>query len=145
MVDNTNMCHILSLELSRTRFHSRNEYTATKIPNMRKSKYRKISNISRTKSKNLNVSRLAVVFAQSNEARCEVENEHLSGAAPTGDAPTTYRQFYCPPRCVLYKRLDGTHFRKWPPCFASRVHVRIFCITVECPFHPRLIVHRFPC
>ena len=33
--------------------------------------------------------RLAVVFAQSNEARCQVENEDVVGAAPTGDAPTT--------------------------------------------------------
>ena len=33
--------------------------------------------------------RLAVVFVQSNEARCLVENEDVVGAAPTGDAPTT--------------------------------------------------------
>ena len=32
---------------------------------------------------------LAVVFAQSIEARCYVENEDVVGAAPTGDAPTT--------------------------------------------------------
>ena len=31
----------------------------------------------------------AVVFAQSNEARCLVQNEDVVGAAPTGDAPTT--------------------------------------------------------
>ena len=31
-------------------------------------------------------SRLAVVFAQSIEARCKVENEDVVGAAPTGDA-----------------------------------------------------------
>ena len=30
-----------------------------------------------------------VVFAQSIEARCSVENEDVVGAAPTGDAPTT--------------------------------------------------------
>ena len=35
------------------------------------------------------LSRLAVVFAQSIEARCYVENEDVVGAAPTGDAPTT--------------------------------------------------------
>ena len=35
------------------------------------------------------LSRLAIVFAQSNEARCEVENEDVVGAAPTGDAPNT--------------------------------------------------------
>ena len=34
-------------------------------------------------------SRLAVVFAQSIEARCEVENEDAVGAAATGDVPTT--------------------------------------------------------
>ena len=34
-------------------------------------------------------SRLAVVFAQSIEARCWVENEDVVGAALTGDAPTT--------------------------------------------------------
>ena len=34
-------------------------------------------------------SRLAVFFAQSIEARCWVENEDESGAAPTGDAPAT--------------------------------------------------------
>ena len=31
----------------------------------------------------------AVVFAQSNEARCYVDNEDVVGAAPTGNAPTT--------------------------------------------------------
>ena len=35
------------------------------------------------------LSRLAVVFAHSIEARCEVESEDVVGAAPTGDAPTT--------------------------------------------------------
>ena len=29
-------------------------------------------------------------FAESLEARCQVENEDVVGAAPTGDAPTTY-------------------------------------------------------
>ena len=32
---------------------------------------------------------LAVFFAESLEARCQVENEDVVGAAPTGDAPTT--------------------------------------------------------
>ena len=31
----------------------------------------------------------AVIFAQSIEARCWVENEDEVGAVPTGDAPTT--------------------------------------------------------
>ena len=34
-------------------------------------------------------SRLAVVYAQSKEARCLVDNEDVVGAAPTGDAPTS--------------------------------------------------------
>ena len=34
-------------------------------------------------------SRLAVVFVQSTEVRCWVENEDVVGAAPTGDAPAT--------------------------------------------------------
>ena len=34
-------------------------------------------------------SRLAVDFAQSTEARFQVENEDVVGAVPTGDAPTT--------------------------------------------------------
>ena len=34
-------------------------------------------------------SRLDIVFAQYIEAKCQVENEDVVGAAPTGDAPTT--------------------------------------------------------
>ena len=34
-------------------------------------------------------SRLAVVFVQSIEARCQVKHEDVVGATPTGDAPTT--------------------------------------------------------
>ena len=54
--------------------------------------YRQASNISirGTKSQNLNVShRLSIVFAQSIETTCSVENEAVVGAAPTGDAQTT--------------------------------------------------------
>ena len=55
-------------------------------------RYRQVSNISRTKSQNLKCfsPRLAVVFAQFIEAIYQVENEDVVGAAPTGDAPTTY-------------------------------------------------------
>ena len=35
------------------------------------------------------LSPFAVVFAQSIEARCQVENEDVVGAAQTGNAPTT--------------------------------------------------------
>ena len=34
-------------------------------------------------------SRLAVVFAQANEARCQVGNEDVVAAVLTGNAPTT--------------------------------------------------------
>ena len=32
---------------------------------------------------------VSVVFAQYIEAKCQVENEDVVGATPTGDAPTT--------------------------------------------------------
>ena len=53
--------------------------------------YGKISNISCTKSLNLNVSRLGLQLVLRNfvEAMCWVVNEDVVGAAPTGDAPTT--------------------------------------------------------
>ena len=65
--------------------------------------YRKISNISCTNHKNLNVSHIVLqlslpgtyntqyvpVFTQSIEDRYQVEDEDVVGAAPTGDAPTT--------------------------------------------------------
>ena len=54
---------------------------------MGKINYHQTSNISLTKSQNLCVS--CLVFAQSIEARCYVEDEDVVGAAPTGDAPTT--------------------------------------------------------
>ena len=53
--------------------------------------YCKISNISHTKSQNLNDSRLVLQLSLPNpiQARCRVKNEDVVGAAPTGDAPTT--------------------------------------------------------
>ena len=56
--------------------------------------YRKISNIRRTNSLNVNDSHLVlphliVAFAQAIEARFKIGNEDVVGAAPTGDAPTT--------------------------------------------------------
>ena len=52
--------------------------------------YGKSSNISCTKAQDHNCFwfRLAVVFAQSIEAKCWVENEDVIGAAHTGDTPT---------------------------------------------------------
>ena len=54
-------------------------------------KYRQISNIRRTQSQNLKVSRLILQlsFVESFEVMYKVENEDVVGAAPTGDAPTT--------------------------------------------------------
>ena len=53
--------------------------------------YRQVFNIRRTKSQHLKDSRtvLQLSFGESLEARCQVENEDVVGAAPTGDAPTT--------------------------------------------------------
>ena len=53
--------------------------------------YRQVSNISRTKSQHLKDSRtvFAAVFAKSLETRCQVQNEDVVRAVPTGDAPTT--------------------------------------------------------
>ena len=54
--------------------------------------YRQISNISGSKSQNLNISSIVLqklVFAQSVEVKCYIENEDVVGAEPTGDAPTT--------------------------------------------------------
>ena len=55
-------------------------------------KYRKISNIWRKKITKFKCSspHLAVVLAQAIDARHWVENEDVVGAAPTGDAPTTF-------------------------------------------------------
>ena len=51
--------------------------------------YRQISNIRHPIPKlECSSSRLAVVFVQSIEARCQDKNEDVVGAAPTGNAPT---------------------------------------------------------
>ena len=52
--------------------------------------YRQVSNIRRTIPQHSRFSYcLAAFFAESLEARCQVENEHVVGAALTGDAPTS--------------------------------------------------------
>ena len=54
--------------------------------------YRQVSNIRHTKSTptlKMFSYCLVAVFSESLEARCQVENEDVVGAAPTGDAPTT--------------------------------------------------------
>ena len=54
--------------------------------------YHKISNISHTKSQNLNDCGLVLQLPLANPLKpgVEVENEDLVGAGPTGDAPTTF-------------------------------------------------------
>ena len=56
-----------------------------------KTNYRKVSNIRRTKSQNLNDPYLVLKSSLPNPLKpgVEVENEDVVGAAPTGDAPTT--------------------------------------------------------
>ena len=53
-------------------------------------KYRQVSNIRRTKSQHLKDYRtvLRLPLAESLEARCQVENEDVVGAAPVRAAPT---------------------------------------------------------
>ena len=58
-------------------------------------------------------SRLAVVFAQSLEARCQVENEDVVGAAPTCDAPTTSEwSIIWLPTKVSYRKYKDYVYRK---------------------------------
>ena len=53
--------------------------------------YREISNISRIKFQNKIFSRLGFQLSvQYMDARGKVDNEYVGGAAPTGDAPTTF-------------------------------------------------------
>ena len=51
--------------------------------------YRKISNIRRANSQNLNDSSLALQFSLLSPLKSGGKNEDVVGAAPTGDAPTT--------------------------------------------------------
>ena len=53
--------------------------------------YCQFSNIRRTQSPNINVSRLVLQLSLPNLLKpwCQVENEDVVGAAPRGDAPTT--------------------------------------------------------
>ena len=87
--------------------------------------YRQTSSKRHTKPKKLKCfsSRLAVVFAQSIEARCQVKNKDVFGAASTCYAPTTSEwstSLFL--RCDLYHRFDGIckyiiikHFRSYHP------------------------------
>ena len=71
------------------------------------SKYRHTSYKSSTKFQNLKrfSSRLAVVFAQTIEARCSVENEDVVGAVSTAmlQLHVSDQQFHCLLRCVYIR------------------------------------------
>ena len=77
--------------------------------------HRKISNTRRIKSQNLNdfSSRLTIVFVQSIEASWYGENEDVVGAAPTGDAPTTYEWSTIWLSTKMLLILDVLLYTKW--------------------------------
>ena len=57
------------------------------------------------------LSRLSIVLAQSIDARCKLENEDVVGAAPTGDAPTTFEwsTVLLPTKVWLILEFDSRH------------------------------------
>ena len=67
--------------------------------------YREISNISRTKSQNINVSHLVLQLSLPNPMKPGVRNEDVVGTAPTGDAPTTSEWSY---KMQLYFHVSQT-------------------------------------
>ena len=76
--------------------------------------YRKISNISGTKSQNLNVSRLGLQLSLCNILKPGVKpSEDVVGAAPTGDAPTTseWSTIYLPTKVRLI--LETWRYLQW--------------------------------
>ena len=70
---------------------SHNGMVSMMATSMGSKRYRQVSNIRRTKSQHLKYSRTVLRLSLPNflEASCQVENEDVVGAAPTGDAPTT--------------------------------------------------------
>ena len=95
-------------------------------PSQSMDQYRKISNIVHTKP-NFFSYRLAVIFAQYVEAKCQVKNEDVVGAAPTGDVPTTSEllTIYLPTRVrsifrdlTVIIRLCSGNFSTDTPLFA---------------------------
>ena len=74
----------LQLQLYRWNSEVINWHLIARSPNYRS--YRKLSNIRRAKSQNINDSRLVLHLSLPN---LSLPNEDVVGAAPTGDAPTT--------------------------------------------------------
>ena len=74
------------------------------------------------------LSRLAVVFALSIEARYYVENEYVVGAAPTY---LSDQQVYCLLRCDLYQKFDGSYENCMTNCvvwFILRIYTTMFIL-----------------
>ena len=76
-------------------------------------------------------SRLAIVFAQSTEARCYVEDEGVVGAAPIGDAPTTSEWLSGVPdyfdRNKILSGYDLSHYQV-PHCIKSFLLFCLICV-----------------
>ena len=83
-VKNYHMCQPVSLSVALTR--GVHLYCSKDLQT-----YRQVSNIRRTKFQLLKYSRAVLRLSLPNllKPRCQVENEDVVGAAPTGDAPTT--------------------------------------------------------
>ena len=80
--------------------------------------YCQFSNIRCTRSQHFKDSRtvLQLFFAESLEARCQVENEDVVGAAPTGDAPTTseWSTILLPTKVrLILERICGIFDKLW--------------------------------
>ena len=76
------------------------------VPQIKIRVYRKISNIRRTKSPNLDVSRLVVQLSSPNLMKPGVKSR-MKMQLEQRQLHLSDRQFYCLLRCVLYQRLDG--------------------------------------
>ena len=84
-------------------------------------------------------SHLSVVFAQSIEARCSVENKDVVGAAPTDDAPTTsdWSTILLPIKVQLILNVWEFSFKKIFVKDASD----IFCLWVNQVYHSCLVAY----
>ena len=64
-------------------------HDAIYISSLGHNEYHQVSNISHTKSQNLNDSHLVLKLSLPNPLKPGVENDDVVGATPPGDAPTT--------------------------------------------------------
>ena len=77
------------------------------------------------------------VFAESLEARCQVENEDVVGAAPTGDAPITSERstILLPTKVRLILEILRYIFFKWYLVGYLRICERIYFGRRMADFH----------